>query len=327
MTDSSAIIVVDTGSSCVKIGYAGEDLPRSVYPCVEGWTAHVHEGAAFPSRIRKPALPHFVDAGCPERERTYGKQPVERGVVTDFEALGKVWEFGLDLGLDSPPAGNGLCDGCPVMLTEAALADPASREEAAQFFFETAGAPAVAFGGSGPLALFASGRTRGLVLESGGGVTSAVPVFEGLGLKHATLKIDLGGQDVTQAMMASLKSAVSEGGGGGVSFQGVDTPVNPKTFTFAQTQLIKDRCATIWPTVQPPTDSDAKAGADQRGQVKLCEINSSYELPDGTFVVLDQSARATPADDLYFPAQGRKAYAQGVECMRPTKMPTTPPCT
>lgn len=50
------------------------------------------------------------------------------------------------------------------------------------------------------LSLFASGRTRGLVLESGHGSTQAVPIFEGYALPHATLQLGIGGMDVTKQL-------------------------------------------------------------------------------------------------------------------------------
>jgi centractin len=43
------------------------------------------------------------------------------------------------------------------------------------------------------LALYSTGKTTGVILNSGYGMTSAVPVFEGFALSHAIQKINLGG--------------------------------------------------------------------------------------------------------------------------------------
>lgn len=58
---------------------------------------------------------------------------------------------------------------------------------------------------SAVLAIFASGRTRGLALEVGGGVAHAVPVFEGFALNHAVLRLEGAGQDVTHRLKLMLE--------------------------------------------------------------------------------------------------------------------------
>ena len=58
---------------------------------------------------------------------------------------------------------------------------------------------------SAVLAIFASGRTRGLALEVGGGVAHAVPVFEGFALNHAVLRLEGAGQDVTHQLKLMLE--------------------------------------------------------------------------------------------------------------------------
>jgi actin len=48
------------------------------------------------------------------------------------------------------------------------------------------------------LSLVDSGRTTGLVLDSGDGVTQAVPISGGQILSHAIGSIELGGKDITE---------------------------------------------------------------------------------------------------------------------------------
>ena len=64
------------------------------------------------------------------------------------------------------------------------------------------------------LALYSTGKTTGVVLNSGYGMTSAVPVFEGFALSHAIQKINLGGEQLTDYLISLMNED-------GVSFSNI----------------------------------------------------------------------------------------------------------
>ena len=95
----------------------------------------------------------------------------------------------------------------PVLLTEAPLNPRSNRDTAAQILFETFNVPALYNSIQAVLSLYASGRTTGVVLDSGDGVSHAVPVYEGFAVPCSIRRVDVAGRDVTEYLQTLLRKA------------------------------------------------------------------------------------------------------------------------
>ena len=95
----------------------------------------------------------------------------------------------------------------PVLLTEPPLNPRENRDTAAQILFETFNVPALYTSVQAVLSLYASGKTTGLVLDSGVGVSHAVPVFQGFAIPNSIRRIDVAGRDVTEHFQQLLRKS------------------------------------------------------------------------------------------------------------------------
>lgn len=157
-------------------------------------------------------------------------------------------------------------------MTEPPLNPRSNRDTAAQILFETFNVPALFTSIQAVLSLYASGRTTGIVLDAGDGVSHAVPVYEGFAIPNSIRRIDVAGRDVTEHLQTLLRKS------GYIFHTSAEKEV---------VRMIKEK--TSYVALDPKKEEKEWAAGGGRQNDKTVE----YVLPDGQKLKVRHAATST----------------------------------
>lgn len=256
-------VVIDNGTASIKAGFAGSSKPKVLVGTKVGRPKHMRIMPGGALELDQGSS-IFVGPKLDEHRGAFVlEHPMDKGMVTDggWDAMERLWEH-----VYSKQCLNAKQEEHPVLLTEAPLNQRKNRDQIAEIFFESIRAPALFFTPPSVLSLYASGRTTGVVLDVGEGVTHAVPVYEGFALQHSVVRSDVAGRDVTKQLQMQLRRA-------GLSFT-----------TTAESELVKKiKEESCYLTPSPLANENT-----------IKESNTPYQLPDGQTVNLSTERYQAP---------------------------------
>jgi actin beta/gamma 1 len=247
---SQVHLVVDNGSGLCKAGFSGEEAPRSVFPCIVG----------------RPKVPGIM-VGAEKKDVLVGqeaqekrgililKYPIEHGIIDNWDDMEKIWHHTFFNELRVSPEEHN------VLLTEAPLNPKNNRERMTQIMFEVFNTPGIYIAIQAVLSLYSAGKTTGIVMDAGDGVTHFVPIFEGYAFPHAIVRINLAGRDLTDYLLKIL------------SERGMHLT------SSAEREIVKDIKEKL-------TYVSLDYEEEMKSSTKSSTIEAQYEMPDGEVITI-----------------------------------------
>ena len=192
-------VVIDAGSGLVKAGFGGEDGPRSIFNSIVGTPKQMGLMVGMELQER-----YVGDDAISKYEIMNFSYPIKRGEVTDWDKFENLMHYLLYSEMKIIP------EEVSILITESPRTSRENREKLTEILFETFNVKRLHIANSSMVGLFSYGKTSGLIVDSGFNVTSTVPIYEGYPLSHASIRINIGGEDLSKNLLSMIQSNLEE---------------------------------------------------------------------------------------------------------------------
>lgn len=181
----TSAVVIDMGTGTCKVGFAGQARPTYTVASIIGCQPKKSATKG------KPVLETFIGDAARMRPELALVQTVRHGIVLDWDAAELIWRHVVEHDLRVSTQDHAL------LFSDPPFSPTTNREKLVEVAFESLRSPAMYVASQAVLSVYAHGRVSGLVVDTGHGVTSTVPVFQGYHLPHAMQRLDLAGAHLT----------------------------------------------------------------------------------------------------------------------------------
>lgn len=257
----SNILVCDNGTGFVKVGYAGENFPRSIFPSMIGRPILRAEEADSEGVVLKDIM--CGDEAAAVRHHLDCSYPVENGIVRNWDDMEHLWNYTFYEKMQINPAE------MKILMTEPPLNPKKNREQMMEVMFEKYGFLGASISIQAMLTLTAQGLLTGVVVDTGDGVTHVVPVYEGFVPHNLIRRLDVAGRHITRYLIKLLLLR-------GYSLN--------RTADFETARIIKEKLCYVSYDIQQ----------ERKLAQETTVLMETYTLPDGRVIKLGRERFEAP---------------------------------
>lgn len=256
----------------MKAGWGGEEAPAAHFPACVGRPKNQSSMQGVTQKSE-----YFSDECQQKRGILNLSYPIETGIVKSWADMEKLWNWTFTNELRCEAS-----EQTGVLITEAPRNPKPNREKMTEIMFEQFNVQNFYVAIQAVMSLYAAGRSTGLVVDSGDGVTHTVPVFEGYSIPSAIERMEIAGREITQYTQKLLLE------------------INESFTSSAEMEIVKNIKEELSFVAQ---DYDA--------ELEQCNSSSdkdkNYTLPDKRVINIPGSTRIKIAELLFKPELNGKS--------------------